>query len=169
MTSDDFIGTERIAKQLIDDLEGLSALMKRVQPVLDAADVLGGAASQLGVLAERVTTGVARLDAAVVRIPDLRELTDNVAMVQVGLTRLETTIASHSEGISRLLNRIDAINAPTDPSATEATFARIEQQLALLAGALGTTSEIPPHPPSPPVLPDPDDQLREEELLDPEL
>ena len=143
MTANDFIENERIAHDLVQELAGLSSLLRRVQPVLDAADALSRAATQLGVIGGNVIVATDRVEAAARRIPDLGELINQFAAYQDGLQRLEVANNSHGDGLRRVIEIAEALTALVGSAGTEARLDQIERQLGsieLAVNALATTS-----------------------------
>lgn len=143
MTANDFIDNERIAHELVQELDSLSSLLRRVQPVLDAADLLGRAAEQLGIIGERVNAATERIDAAATRIPNLGELINQFSEYQDGLQRLEVANNSHGDGLRRVIEIAEALTALVGSAGTEARLDQIERQLGsieLAVNALATTS-----------------------------
>lgn len=143
MTANDFIENERIAHDLVQELAGLSSLLRRVQPVLDAADALSRAATQLGVIGGNVIVATDRVEAAARRIPDLGELINQFAAYQDGLQRLEVANNSHGDGLRRVIQIAEALTSLVGSADTEARLDRIDRQLGsieLAVNALATTS-----------------------------
>jgi len=136
MTANDFIDNERIAHDLVQELAGLSSLLRRVQPVLDAADALSRAATQLGVIGSNVIVATERLDAAARRIPDLGELINQFAAYQDGLQRLEVANISHGDGLRRVIQIAEALTSLIGSADTSVRLDRIELQLVSIGLAV---------------------------------
>lgn len=143
MTADDFIDNERIAHDLVQELTGLSSLLRRVQPVLDAADALGRAATQLGVVGGNVKTATDRVEAAAARIPDLGELINQFAAYQDGLQRLEVANISHGDGLRRVIEIVGALSSRVATMDTGARLEQIERQLGSIELAVKALASTP--------------------------